>query len=122
MSLQQEIPPGLQMFLLYPNYRGMMFSDQSQVASVDLTVTPPAGTSLSSLQVVLDALDAGGNIVASQTFTPTSTEFTATLDLSALAARHLPACGQARGQQRQRADDAERRTRSSSSTRRRARA
>ncbi len=48
MSLQQEIPPGLQTFLLYPNYRGLMFSDQSQVASLDLTVTPPAGTSLAS--------------------------------------------------------------------------
>ena len=84
LSLQQEIPPALQMFLLYPNYRGMMFSDQSQVASVDLTVTPPAGTSLSSLQVVLDATDAGGNIVASQTVTPTSTDFTASIDLSAL--------------------------------------
>ena len=43
LSLQQEVPPTLQMFLLYPNYRGMMFSDQSQVATVDLTVTPPAG-------------------------------------------------------------------------------
>ena len=84
LSLQQEIPPALQMFLLYPNYRGMMFSDQSQVASVDLTVTPPAGTSLSSLQVVLNATDAGGNIVASQTVVPTSTEFTASIDLSAL--------------------------------------
>ena len=84
LSLQQEIPPALQMFLLYPNYRGMMFSDQSQVASVDLTVTPPAGTSLSSLQVVLDATDAGGNIVASQTVVPSSTDFTASIDLSAL--------------------------------------
>ena len=72
------------MFLLYPNYRGMMFSDQSQVASVDLTVTPPAGTSLSSLQVVLNATDSGGNIVASQTIIPTSTDFTASIDLSAL--------------------------------------
>ena len=72
------------MFLLYPNYRGLMFSDQSQVASVDLTVTPPAGTSLASLQVEIDAIDAGGNTVASQTFAPTSTEFTATLDMSAL--------------------------------------
>jgi hypothetical protein len=84
LSLQQEIPPALQMFLLYPNYRGMMFSDQSQVASVDLTVTPPAGTSLSSLQVVLNATDSGGNIVASQTVTPPSTDFTASIDLSAL--------------------------------------
>ncbi len=72
------------MFLLYPNYRGLMFSDQSQVASVDLTVTPPAGTSLSSLQVVLDATDSGGNIVASQTVVPSSTDFTASIDLGAL--------------------------------------
>ena len=84
LSLQQEIPPALQMFLLYPNYRGMMFSDQSQVASVDLTVAPPAGTTLSSLQVILDATDAGGNIVASQTVVPSSTDFTASIDLSAL--------------------------------------
>ena len=50
MSLQQEIPPGLQTFLLYPNYRGLMFSDQSQVASMDLIVTPPAGTSLGAFR------------------------------------------------------------------------
>src|ERR1700719_997520 len=84
LSLQQEIPPALQMFLLYPNYRGMMFSDQSQVASVDLTVTPPAGVSLSSLQVVLNAADSGGNMVASQTLVPSSTDITASIDLSAL--------------------------------------
>ena len=84
LSLQQEIPPGLQMFLLYPNYRGMMFSDQSQVASMDLIVTPPAGTSLGSLRVELDAVDAGGNTVASQTFTPESAEFTGTLDMTSL--------------------------------------
>ena len=85
LSLQEEVPPGLQMFLLYPNYRGLMFSDQSQVASLDLIVTPPAGTSLASLQVEIDALDAGGNIVASQIFAPTAAEFTGTLDLSALS-------------------------------------
>jgi Abnormal spindle-like microcephaly-assoc'd, ASPM-SPD-2-Hydin len=86
IALQEEIPPGLQTFLLYPNYRGLMFSDQSQVASLDLIVTPPAGTSLTSLQVEIDALDAGGNIVASQTFAPATNEFTGTLDLSALPA------------------------------------
>jgi hypothetical protein len=84
MSLQQEIPPGLETFLLYPNYRGLMFSDQSQVASLDLIVTPPAGTSLATLQVELDAVDAGGNTVASQIVAPTTTEFTGTLDMSGL--------------------------------------
>ena len=84
MSLQQEIPPLLQMFLLYPNYRGLMFSDQSQVASVDLTVTPPAGTPPGSLQIEIDAIDAVGDTVASQIFTPASNEFTGNLDMEAL--------------------------------------
>ena len=84
LSLQQEIPPPLQTFLEYPNYRGMMFSDQSQVASLDVTVTPPSGTSLTSLRVEIDAVDSGGLTVASQTVVPTATEFTATLDLGAL--------------------------------------
>ena len=84
LSLQQDIPPGLQTFLLYPNYRGLMFSDQSQVASVDLIVNPPSGTSLGALQVELDAVDVGGNTVASNTFAPTTKEFTGTLDMSAL--------------------------------------
>jgi hypothetical protein len=84
LSLQQEMPPLLRTFLLYPNYRGLMFSDQSQVASMDLVVTPPAGASLASLRVELDAVDAERNTVASQTFTPETAEFTGTLDLSAL--------------------------------------
>ena len=83
ISVQPEIPPGLQMFLLYPNYRGLMFSDQSQAVSMDLTVTPPQGTTLSGLQVELDASDVNGNTVASQIF-PAATEFTGTLDLTGL--------------------------------------
>jgi Abnormal spindle-like microcephaly-assoc'd, ASPM-SPD-2-Hydin len=84
MSLQQELPPGLQMFLLYPNYRGLMFSDQNQIVSMDLIVTPPSGTSLNTLQVELDAVDTSGDTLASQIFSPASTEFTGTLDLGAL--------------------------------------
>lgn len=84
MSLQQEVPPGLQTFLLYPNYRGLMFSDQSETASVDLMVNPPAGTTLATLKVELDAIDAGGNTVASRTFTPATNEFIGAVDMSAL--------------------------------------
>jgi len=84
LSLQQQLAPPLQTFLLYPNYRGLMFSDQSQVASIDVSVNPPAGTSLPDLEVELDAMDVSGNTVASQTVTPSSAEFTATLDLGAL--------------------------------------
>ena len=84
LSMQQEIPPTLQTFLLYPNYRGLMFSDQSQVASIAITVNPPPGISPASYQVEIDATDVVGNIVASQTVTPEATEFIATLDMGAL--------------------------------------
>ena len=83
ISVQQEIPPGLQTFLLYPNYRGLMFSDQSQAVSMDLVVAPPTGTTLSSLQVELDASDLNGNLLVSQIF-PAATEFTGSLDLTGL--------------------------------------
>ena len=33
-SWAARFPPPLETYLLYPNYRGMMFSDQSQVARV----------------------------------------------------------------------------------------
>jgi hypothetical protein len=83
ISVQQEIPPGVQMFLLYPNYRGLMFSDRSQAVSMDLVVTPPAGTVLSGLQVELDASDVNGNLLASEVF-PAATEFNGNLDLTGL--------------------------------------
>ena len=72
------------MFLLYPNYRGMMFSDQSQVASMDLTVTPPAGTSLGEPAGRTQRDRCRRQHSRQPDFTPTSAEFTATLDLSAL--------------------------------------
>ena len=83
ISVQQEIPPGLQTFLLYPNYRGLMFSDQSQAVSMDLIVTPPQGTVLSGLQVELNASDVNGNTVAGDIFSA-ATEFTGSLDLTGL--------------------------------------
>jgi hypothetical protein len=85
LSLRQEVPPPLRTFLLYPNYRGLMFSDQSQVASVFLTVNPLPGTSLNTLRIELDALDSTGHTVASQTLAPPSNEFTGTLDMRGLA-------------------------------------
>lgn len=84
LSLQQEIPPPLRMFLLYPNYRGLMFSDQGQAASFDLTVYPPGGAPLGSVQVELEAIDQNGSVVASESYVPAMQEFTATLDMSGL--------------------------------------
>jgi len=51
---------------------------------MDLTVNPPQGVSEASLQVEIDAVDANGNTVASETLVPQATEFVATLDMSSL--------------------------------------
>ncbi|MGH7812565.1 MAG: choice-of-anchor D domain-containing protein [Candidatus Binataceae bacterium] len=84
LSMQQELPPPLQMFLLYPNYRGLMFSDGSQTASFDLTVNPPAGTALSGLSVELTVIDRNGAVVASQSLSPSAQEFTGGVDMAEL--------------------------------------
>ncbi|HUO05572.1 MAG TPA: hypothetical protein VMU16_10280 [Candidatus Binataceae bacterium] len=94
LSLQREIPPPLRMFLLYPNYRGLMFSDQNQTASFAFTVAPPDGTTLASVRVYVEAADQNGNVVASNSFAPTSSEFTGPLDMSALAEGNYQVTGE----------------------------
>ena len=43
VSLVQILPPPVDVFLLYPNYRGLLFDDQPQTIQLDVTVTPPGG-------------------------------------------------------------------------------
>src|SRR5439155_3704004 len=43
ITLQQQLPPPIDSFLLYPNYRGMLFDDGPSLMRFDLTVTPPNG-------------------------------------------------------------------------------
>lgn len=47
-------PQPLQIFILYPNYRGTIFSDQSQVARVAVEVHPPADAPVAKLDVALE--------------------------------------------------------------------
>ena len=39
----QQLPQPVDVFMLYPNYRGMLFDDQPQTMRFDVTVTPPGG-------------------------------------------------------------------------------
>jgi hypothetical protein len=43
VQLQREQPQMLEAFMLYPNFRGMLFDDQSSTLKFDVTVTPPGG-------------------------------------------------------------------------------
>ena len=43
VQLQREQPQAVEAFMLYPNFRGMLFDDQSPTLKFDVTVTPPGG-------------------------------------------------------------------------------
>ena len=43
LKLEEQKSHDVEVFMLYPNFRGMLFDDQSQTMKFDLTVTPPGG-------------------------------------------------------------------------------
>ena len=43
LKLQEQQAPAVQVFMLYPNFRGMLFDDQPQTMKFDVTVAPPGG-------------------------------------------------------------------------------
>jgi hypothetical protein len=75
----------LQTFLLYPNYRGMMFSDQSQVARVAIDVNPLANDNMAELQGVLDVVGPDGKVRLASKSSPAADGSTVlTMDMSSL--------------------------------------
>jgi hypothetical protein len=43
VQLQEQQAKAVEVFMLYPNFRGMLFDDQPQTMKFDVTVTPPGG-------------------------------------------------------------------------------
>jgi hypothetical protein len=43
VQLQEQTAKAVEVFMLYPNFRGMLFDDQPQTMKFDVTVTPPGG-------------------------------------------------------------------------------
>ena len=78
LSMQREIPAPLKLFLLYPNYRGLLFDDMSQIVKMNVEVT----TVDSRFNVQLTAKNADGNVVASAVQPVSSAGFTMQLDLT----------------------------------------
>jgi hypothetical protein len=72
----------LKTFLVYPNYRGMMFSDQSQGARVAIEVNPPAGATMAQLHAVLEVVNLDGKVLLSARVSlPTDGSIAATIDM-----------------------------------------
>ncbi|HEU5322340.1 MAG TPA: hypothetical protein VFX28_16160, partial [Methylomirabilota bacterium] len=68
VELRQELPPAVDVFMKYPNFRGMLFDDQSQTLRFDVTVTPP-GDDFGRHRVRTTLTDeASGATVNTQTF------------------------------------------------------
>ena len=86
LFVRRENPPPLETFLLYPNFRGMMFSEQSQAARVAIDVNPPAHTTMAQLHVVLEVMDPGGKVLTTHRLSPPADGSTvATIDTGSLA-------------------------------------
>jgi len=43
VTLQEQLPQGVDVFMLYPNFRGMLFDDGPSTMKFAVTVTPPGG-------------------------------------------------------------------------------
>ncbi len=80
----REVTQPLQTFLLFPNYRGMMFSDQSQIARVAIEVNPPAAATMAQLRVALEVMDAGGKVLLTNRLSPVKGVSVATIDMGSL--------------------------------------
>lgn len=71
-------PPPVEGFLLYPNYRGILFDDQSQLLrmSVQLNAAIPSKVRMTAVK------EGDSSVVATSDVSPTTDRFVMTLDLS----------------------------------------
>jgi hypothetical protein len=83
IKLEEQLGAAVEVFMLYPNYRGMLFDDQSQALRFDVTIRPP-GNDFPRYTVRGRLIEEGtGLVVATQTYLA-SANFAASLDGSAM--------------------------------------
>lgn len=73
----QQLPNPVQAFMLYPNYRGMMFDDQSSTLQFEVQVNDPNLAALTVTGTLKK--EATGQVIATQTY-PGAAKFNAQLD------------------------------------------
>lgn len=79
--VRAELPPPIRTFLVYPNYRGLLFDDSPQQVSVAVEVAEPSPARV----VLLELLNGEGKTVASHQYKADRQKFTAVLDAGGLA-------------------------------------
>ena len=84
IRLEEQRGPAVDVFLLHPNFRGMLFDDQPQTMRFDVSVNPPSGDP-SDYRVSATLKDeATGGVVATETY-PGAANFVAELDGGGMA-------------------------------------
>lgn len=73
VTLTRHIPPPADVFMLYPNYRGMLFDDQPQAITLDVSVTPPAGAMAGYTLVATLSDETSGAPMVSRTYPAAAT-------------------------------------------------
>jgi hypothetical protein len=84
LELREEIQPAVQAFLLYPNFKGFLFDDQSQTVRFDVSVYPPSGSAISDYNVVMTIMDEGSGAIIQENAFLAAGNFNATFDGSQL--------------------------------------
>ena len=81
VAVHRHIPPMLEGFLLYPNYRGLLFTDRSQELRLHVTMRPEeAGLKLADVRIRLVLATPEGQVVARRDMRPNRTTLILTLD------------------------------------------
>lgn len=78
----------LQSFMLYPNYRGLLFDDQSQVARFNITLDPPGDDLPTDFVLNGQVTDESTGTVVLQNSFPAAASLTASFDCSSLLVDH----------------------------------
>jgi chitodextrinase len=69
LGLREEMQPPIDVFMLYPNYRGILFDDQSQALRFDLTINPPGTSAVSDYRLEAVVINERNlSVVLSKTF------------------------------------------------------
>jgi hypothetical protein len=80
VKLTQKLEDPIQVYMLYPNFRGMMFDDQGTTLRFEVKTTPPPGTDPGSLTITGRLKEeASGRVIATRAYTGAG-KFEATLD------------------------------------------
>ena len=79
VKLEEQLPQSVDVFMLYPNYRGMMFAEGPSTMKFDVSVTPPGGD-FGRYKITGTVKDeASGQVVTTKDFTAAA-NLTAELD------------------------------------------